>query len=146
MSSIGRLVFSSSRDDQQDPDYVYYNGTIISNRTGLNNNGVELPNPECRFLETRDVPIIRDASKYNFSIIRFTINGANRDLPLFIPPIRIGKFQPITPNINLTIYSVTLDLTVSYVVGGITYYVWKHKKNGKKIRVRKIESSDDFMY
>jgi hypothetical protein len=121
MSSIGRLVFSSSRDDQQDPDYVYYNGTIISNRTGLNNNGVELPNPECRFLETRDVPIIRDASKYNFSIIRFTINGANRDLPLFIPPIRIGKFQPITPNINLTIYSVTLDLTVSYVVGGITY-------------------------
>lgn len=121
MSSIGRLVFSSTRDDQQDPDYVYYNGTIISNRTGLNNNGIELPNPECRFLETRDVPIIRDASKYNFSIIRFTINGANRDLPLFIPQIRYGKLQPVIPNINLTIYSVTLDLTVSYDISGTTY-------------------------
>jgi hypothetical protein len=114
-------VFSSTRDDQQDPDYIYYNGTIISNRTGLNNNGIELPNPECRFLETRDVPIIRDASKYNFSIIRFTLNGPNRDLPLFIPQIRYGKFQPATPNIDLTIYSITLDLTVSYVISGTTY-------------------------
>lgn len=121
MSSLGRLVFSSTRDDQQDPDYVYYNGTIISNRTGLANNGVEVPNPECRFLETRDVPIIRDCSKYNFSIIRFTINGANRDLPLFIPPIRYGLFQPVATNVNLTIYSITLDLTVSYVISGITY-------------------------
>jgi hypothetical protein len=87
MSYVGNLQFSRSADDDIDPDYVYYNATIINNRTGLNNYS-RSADPEIRFQETRDTPIINDASKYNFSIIRFTMNGPNKDLPLFIPIIR----------------------------------------------------------
>jgi hypothetical protein len=122
MAYQGRLQFSGGYDNDTDPDYVYYNATIINNRTDLNNNLAGfVADPPVRFLETRDVPIIKDASKYNFSIIRFTMNGPNKDLPLFIPVIRTGAANPGTPmtpsDVNLTIYSVSLQVTV----GGTTY-------------------------
>lgn len=104
-------------DDGQDPDLIYYNCTILNNRqTSLQ----DAPNPQIRFQETRSIPILKDASKYNFSIIRFTMNGPNKDLPMFIPQIRTGAENP-TNDINLTIYSVSMMLTISYTVGGQTY-------------------------
>ena len=80
-----------------EPDYIYYNADII------NNNSVDkaqlsgpasyvvLPDPQIRFNETRDKALITNAGNYHFSIVRFSMNGANLDLPLFIPSIVGGQ-------------------------------------------------------
>jgi hypothetical protein len=117
MSHLGQFNFSQSFDNDNDPDYVYYNGTIINNDTRAFDVGYD---PSIRFQETRDVPIINDASKYNFSIVRFTMNGANKDLPLFIPVIRTGAANPLN-DVNLTIYSLTLRIAVRYTRTAVVY-------------------------
>lgn len=114
MSYVGQLQFSRSADDDIDPDYVYYNATIINNKTGTPYDRSQ--DPPLRFQETRDTPIVNDASKYNFSIIRFTMNGPNKDLPLFIPVIRTGAENP-TNDVNLTIYSVSMNLFYNNTTG-----------------------------
>jgi len=65
-------------------ELIYYNLDVIN--SSLVDNG-SFGDPVVKFEETRSTPILTDASKYNFSIIRFDINGANKDLPLFIPVI-----------------------------------------------------------
>jgi len=100
-------MFSSSiqthGDNQDAPDYVYYNADIINNTTANTLLGQAVRDPQIRFNETRDTAIIRNAADYYFSIIRFTMDGANRDLPLFIPNIAEGTGQT---NVNLTTYSM----------------------------------------
>ncbi len=92
------------------PDYVYYNCDIINNRTDdINQAGLATPDPQIRFNETRDTALIKNASDYYFSIVRFTMNGPNRDLPLFIPNIQTGQ-----TNVNLTTYSVALSYQQSW--------------------------------
>ena len=107
--------FSPTWDDDGDPDYVYYNASIVNGSTGEAPFGYD---PQIRFNETRDIPILKDASKYNFSIVRFNLNGPNKDLPMFIPSILTGADNP-TNNVNLTCYSVSLKATVNYFVGGV---------------------------
>lgn len=115
MSYSGSFAFSGGYDTpDNDPDLIYYNATIINNRTDVL--AIDPPNPQVRFQETRSIPIIKDASKYHFSIVRFTMSGPNKDLPLFIPVIRGGASNP-TNNVNLTVYSVTLTMRKN----GITY-------------------------
>lgn len=111
----GSFEYGPSDDDG--PMYLYYNANIISNKTDITNN-IDNPLP-VRFSETRDVPILKDISKYNFSIIRFQINGPNNWLPILIPRIRIGDANP-TQDVNLTIYSVTLKANVVLESGGNT--------------------------
>jgi hypothetical protein len=106
--------FSETFDQDNSPDYVYYNGNIVNSNSS---SYVDRPDPVVRFSESRDVPIVPDASKYVFSIVRFTMNGPNKDLPLFIPLIRTGASNP-SQNVNLTIYSVTLKASVSYRING----------------------------
>lgn len=100
------------------PDYIYYNFDIINNRTSdLNQAGLAAPDPPIRFNETRDAPLVKDSSKYHFSIIRFTMNGANRDLPLFIPNIQTGQIDP-----DLTTYKVAIAYQQSWnLADGSTY-------------------------
>jgi len=94
-----------------DPDYVYYNADIVNNTTDDQTAaGDAIQDPNIIFNEQRDYPIIRDISKYNFSIVRFTMNGANLDLPLFIPSIREGTGQT---NPNLTTYGMAIPLQTS---------------------------------
>ena len=89
-----------------DPDIVYYNASIVNNYTdSLGVNQQAFLDPPIRFNETRDTAIVRDASKYQFSIVRFVVNGANNDLPLFIPAIQSGTGQT---DVNLTEYQVAL--------------------------------------
>lgn len=108
MSYQGSFTFSGGYDTpDNDPDLVYYNATIINNKTDVT--AVEPPDPQIRFQETRSIPIIKDASKYHFSIVRFTMSGPNKDLPLFIPVIRTGASNP-TNDVNKTIYSITLTM------------------------------------
>lgn len=93
-----------------DPDYVYYNADIINNRTDDATFALTpTPDPPIRFNETRDAPLIKNASDYHFSIIRFTMNGANRDLPLFIPNIQTGQL-----NVNLTTYNVAMSYQATW--------------------------------
>jgi hypothetical protein len=98
-----------------DPDIVYYNASIVNNYTdSLSVNQQAFLDPPIRFNETRDTPIVRDASKYQFSIVRFVVNGANNDLPLFIPAIQSGTGQT---DVNLTEYQVAL--TWNGTIGGV---------------------------
>ena len=94
-----------------EPDIVYYNADIIADAYDAAEvlNGID-KDPPIRFQETRSSPLINDISKYMFSIIRFTMDGAGKDLPLFIPNINDSQ-----PDINLTTYSITLEYTVYYV-------------------------------
>jgi len=114
MAHLGFNQFSASVDGDNTSDHIYYSATIINNRTSIN--AVQTSDPQVRFQETRDTPLVMDASKYNFSIIRFTLNGPNKDLPLFIPVIRTGVGNPGN-DVNLTIYSVSITMTVSNTTG-----------------------------
>ena len=89
------------------PDYVYYNADIINNETRDRAGGAVVTDPQIRFNETRDAPVIKDASQYYFSIVRFSMDGANRDLPLFIPNIQQGTGQD---NVDLTSYAMSVSL------------------------------------
>lgn len=112
-------MFSSSiqsnGDNQDAPDYVYYNADIINNTTQNTFLGQAIKDPQIRFNETRDTAIIRNAADYYFSIIRFTMDGANRDLPLFIPNIAEGTGQA---NVNLTTYAMAVTAQQSMNVAG----------------------------
>jgi len=93
------------------PDIVYYNADIINGRTI--DEGEER-DPKARYNENRDTAIIKDCSKYYFSIVRFTMNGPDLDLPLLIPRIELGQ-----PNINLTVYYISQSLEVSYNIPAV---------------------------
>jgi hypothetical protein len=114
-------MFSSSiqthGDNQDAPDYVYYNADIINNTTQNTVAGQAIRDPQIRFNETRDTAIIRNAADYYFSIIRFTMDGANRDLPLFIPVIAEGTGQT---NVNLTTYSMAVSCEQTFQIAGPT--------------------------
>lgn len=124
MSAYNSNITSFSYDMnevKEDPDYIYYNCDIINNGSQSSLTAVDEANPIIRFNETRDAPIINDCSKYNFSIIRFALNGSGKALPCFIPSIRIGPVNNPTSNINLTVYDVGLSVSVSYTVGVNTF-------------------------
>ena len=93
-----------------EPDYLYYNCDIVNNKTDdITFSGLATPDPQVRFNETRDTALIKDSSQYYFSIVRFTMNGPNRDLPLFIPNIQTGQ-----ADVNRTTYSVALSYQQSW--------------------------------
>ena len=99
-----------------DPDILYLNLDVINNTTA--DLGPTVRDPFLRFMETRDAPIIKHANKFQFSIVRFTVNGANLDLPLFIPTIKVGQ-----PNPNLTEYEMAISYTQQFQttdVGAVT--------------------------
>jgi len=109
-----RVEKIGSSDKDGDFDIIYYNATIINSKSSgsLNFND----DPALRFQEARNVPIIHNAKKYEFSVIKFQLNGANKNLPLFIPQIQIGQ-----SNYNLTTYSLGLSLNRTFLVAGSTY-------------------------
>lgn len=80
------------------PEKLYYDIQV----SNLENNN--LPPPILNFIETRNNPFIYEADQYYMSIVRFTLDTPN--LPVFIPTI-----QPNQSDINLTVYSVSLQWT-----------------------------------
>jgi hypothetical protein len=83
-------------NNNNSPEKLYYDIQL----TNLENNG-ESP-PVLNFIETRNVPFLYDPDQYYMSIIRFSLDTPN--LPVFIPTIQLNQ-----SNINLTIYSVSLQ-------------------------------------
>ena len=94
-----------------EPDYVYYNASIVNNTTGSTANGQAYIDPQITFSETRDKAIIENASDYYVSLLRFTMEGATKNLPLFIPSIQENTGQ-INP--NLTVYSMAVSYQQSF--------------------------------
>lgn len=107
VSTVGNL------DDEGDPNILYYNADIINN-TSLDPVGTSDTNI-VRFTETRSVPLLNNISNFEFSIIRFTMNGPSLNLPLYIPTIELGQ-----NDINKTTLIVNLQLSKSFVDGGGT--------------------------
>lgn len=68
-----------------DPDYIYYNADIVNNSE--QDLAIAFPDPELKFDDGRTSTLIANPQDYQFSIIRFTMDGANLDLPMFIPEI-----------------------------------------------------------
>ena len=97
------------------PDYLYYNADIINNTTADLVAGAAIADPQVRFNETRDTSLIKNASEYYFSIVRFTMDGPNKDLPLFIPDIQESTGQ-INP--DLTTYSLAISYAQQWNVSG----------------------------
>lgn len=105
--------FRSVVDGGSDSDMIYYNASIIN--TNATDSGTVGPPPLVKFNETRDAPIVKDASQYNMSIIRFAMNGPNKNLPLFIPVIQTnGSEFPNQQNPNRTIYYVSIPYQRSW--------------------------------
>lgn len=98
---------------KDEADYVYYNADIINSRLSDVTNGTVVPDPPIKFNETRETAIIKDASKYHFSIIRFTMDGPNRNLPLMIPEIVEGQ-----ANVNLTPYQCAISYSQDWNTSG----------------------------
>lgn len=90
-----------------DPDFLYYNATVINNSTNTTSNSND---PKITFEDTRALPILADKSKYAVSVENFTINGAGKTLPILIPQIRqyVGNSKVLNTNPNNTIYDITL--------------------------------------
>lgn len=88
-----------------DPDYVFYNATIINNSQLTESN---VDDPTLVFQDTRENPLIKDASQYVVSVENFTLNGVTKSLPLFIPQIQANQSDP-----DLTIYTLTFGLKLN---------------------------------
>ena len=81
------------------PDHIYYNINIYNRETV--DDPILNPSPTASFSETRSQALIADASKYEFSIVRFSINGG--EIPLWIPTIQKGQTDE-----NRTIYHMSM--------------------------------------
>jgi hypothetical protein len=111
------------------PDYLYYNADIINDSQIDSVGGIALLDPQVRFNETRDRPILFNIQDYHFSIIRFSMNGANLDLPLFCPQVVTDGSLTYVPSDGTvqTVYSFTLSYQQQWKVsdgtGGVTISV-----------------------
>jgi hypothetical protein len=72
-------------DSNGNYDLVYYTADIINS----NSTNVAI-DPNVTFQESRNIPIIKNSRDYEFSIIRFQVNGSGKNLPIFIPNIALG--------------------------------------------------------
>ena len=99
--------FRSVVDGGADSDLIYYNALLTSTQTS-DTNSTALTNV-VKFNETRDAPIVKDASQYLFSIVRFAMNGPGKNLPLFIPLVQTNSIEyPVQNDPNLTIYNLAI--------------------------------------
>lgn len=106
------ITTSGKIDKDGDPDIVYYNVDIISGP----DTSKDLANINVlQFNETRSTPIINNISKYYFSIVRFSMGGPNKALPLAVLPIKTGQ-----TNINLTTLKIRINASIKYNSGANT--------------------------
>lgn len=106
------ITTSGKVDKDGDPDIVYYNVDIISGP----DTSKDLANINVlQFNETRSTPIINNISKYYFSIVRFSMGGPNKALPLAVLPIKTGQ-----NNINLTTLKIRINAEIKYNGGANT--------------------------
>ena len=121
MPSYRGGIETSGGQTVDSPDYLWYNATVINDTQYDENGGIAYLDPQVRFNETRDKALLANLADYHFSIVRFSMNGANLDLPLFAPtieltPLSYSQQQPTQWNSSTT---YTPGAIVSY--GGTNY-------------------------
>jgi len=138
------MSFSSVKIEgaKASPDRVYYNGTIINNSKDTT---VQADDPEIIFLDTRQTAIIKDTSGYEVAVENFSLNGATKNLPLFIPIIA----DPST-NIDNTVYTVSFGVYNGgqYIVNTKTI-VWVTENNApytKRPPLNPVQVETDYYY
>lgn len=104
------------------PDQVYFDITVS------NFQSTTTQPPVFAFNETRSNPFISNPEEYYLSILRFTMETGS--LPLFIPSI-----EPAQPLRDRTIYSVTLETTITGVTytSGQTFVDWIAQDKGAEV-------------
>jgi hypothetical protein len=106
------------------PDRVYYNATIINNTISTSQASDD---PAIRFADTRQIPIVPDASKYDVSVEFFELNGATKSLPILIPQIIPRNTATITAvtwsNQEILITQIAWELVGSNTVVTFTYSI-----------------------
>ena len=122
-SFASRVENIGSVDANGDYDIVYYNADIINSKSS--NSLTDNEDPFVKFQETRNIPILKNAAAYEFSVLRFQINGPNKNLPLMVPQIALGLTANPTQDIDLTTYTMGLSIEKSFnvTVGGVTTLV-----------------------
>jgi hypothetical protein len=110
-TSSSSFSVSGATDANGDPDLVYYNALIINNKSNTPLTCED--DPKAVFSEIRAKPLINNVSNFDFSILRFDMNGSGKKLPLFIPEIESQVVRNPTYNINQTVY--TIGAMLNYV-------------------------------
>lgn len=80
------------------PSILYYSGQICNGGVV----GSVADDPVCEGIDARGTPLLADAAGYYAAFVRLHVNGT-----LYLPAFR-PVITPAQPDINLTIYSVTL--------------------------------------
>lgn len=136
--SFSQIHISGS---QANPDYVYYNASVVNTTVQTTQ---LTDDPTITFQETRVSPIVRDASCYEISVQNFSLNGASKTLPVFIPIIA----SPST-NINTTIYSVSVGIKGASPKIATTSIVWEPENLTSYTQIPSlsaVQSSSDYYY
>ena len=86
------------------PIHTYLDLDVVNNNLNSSTNA-----PQLRFEENRNTPFLEgDSSEYFCSIVRFSIQTGN-SLPIFIPRVVTGQ-----PDINKTVYGITMSMNVTH--------------------------------
>lgn len=110
---------SYTREDAFE-DYIYYDSQIVDLKQGTEGR----PDPVIRIADTRASPLVLSQRQYYFSLIRANITGMTYNLPL---TCSIIQKAPNT-DVDLTIWSLTLDLSANYnvpLVGNTQFNITK---------------------
>jgi len=116
---------------QDEPEEVYYNATVINANTQPSS---QFSASQIQFYDARDIPILKDASLYKLEVQNFALDGAVKNIPIFIPIIQtIGG---VITDIKQTIYVITLGWTngTSYVVSQKAVF-WQPQEQSPEIPV-----------
>lgn len=95
MSFTPQVITGTSADG----DYVYYNATVVNNTVATDQRGQD---PELVFQDTRQNPIIKDSARYVMSVDGFSLDGPQKNFPLWVPQIQPGRYAPLSLNIIST--------------------------------------------
>jgi len=124
MSFYSSSSFSTSGavDSNGDPDLLYYNAQIINNKS--NTPETYEDDPPAVFTDIRSRPLINNVSNFDFSIMRFDMNGSGKKLPLFIPEIETQYDRNPSFDVNQTVYTVgaTLNFNYKLTAGGASLF------------------------
>ncbi len=63
-------------------DLIYFDTSISTNKQSYPHNGID---PVCVFNNIRSQVLLDNCSNYEMSVVRFSIDGPTKLLPLFIP-------------------------------------------------------------
>jgi hypothetical protein len=112
-NSSSSFSTSGATDSNGDSDYLYYNALIINNKSDnpINWNA----DPPATFTDVRAKPLINNVSNFDFSIMRFDMNGSGKKLPLFIPEIETQLSRNPTKDVKQTVYTIGATVNFKYL-------------------------------